>query len=389
MVKLVRLLEKLYYKTRKCKLDLEFLKLCVENNVIPKYIQFRIANRELWNSVACRKSLNELLQQEVINKKRRYKLLEKDLKSVKDKLLLSINLFDYNHVCNLFLVKNDKSLRSHQKIHSKKLLALTKVINNVGHNPKTVIFNFSKYKLTKQEESLISKGLQFSIPPTEIEFTDFMLPFELLYRGMKSEEVPSEYLKILINKLLDTATSSYAKIKSFRIKSNLSIDEAKALKNLTKQKDIIIQKTDKGNTVVILDKESYIEKMKELLSDTSKFEPLEIPPDKHLNFVIHSQDKIKNILKSLHDKKSLTDMLYKKISPVGCRPRILYGQAKVCKPVINNCPSFRPILDAINTPSYKLEILVPILSPLAINEYTVKDSFAFAKEIAKTVCNYE
>ena len=31
---------------------------------------------------------------------------------------------------------------------------------------------------------------------------------------------------------------------------------------------------------------------------------------------------------------------------------------------------------------------MPILSPLAINEYTVKDSFAFAKEIAKTDYNY-
>ena len=87
--------------------------------------------------------------------------------------------------------------------------------------------------------------------------------------------------------------------------------------------------------------------------------------------------------------KSLTDMLYKKISPVGCCPGILYGQVKVHKPAINNCPSFRPILDAINTPSYKLpKFLVPILSPLAINKYTVKDFLAFAKEIAKTDCNY-
>ena len=48
--------------------------------------------------------------------------------------------------------------------------------------------------------------------------------------------------------------------------------------------------------------------MKELISDTSKFERLEIPPDKHLNFVINSQEKIKNILKILHDKESLTDI---------------------------------------------------------------------------------
>ena len=60
--------------------------------------------------------------------------------------------------------------------------------------------------------------------------------------------------------------------------------------------------------------------MKELLGDTSTFEGLESPPDKHLIFVINYQDKIKNILKYLHDKESLTDILYKTISLVGCCP---------------------------------------------------------------------
>ena len=83
VVKLVRELERLDYKTRKCKIDLEFFNLSVENNVIPKFIQLHVGNKELRNSVARRKCLNKLLQQEVINKKRRYKLLEKDLKSVK------------------------------------------------------------------------------------------------------------------------------------------------------------------------------------------------------------------------------------------------------------------------------------------------------------------
>ena len=107
---------------------------------------------------------------------------------------------------------------------------------------KTVTFNCSMYKLTKQEESLLSKGLQFAIPPTEIKYTDFMLPFELLYSDIRSEEVPSKNFRTLKNKLLDTATSSCDKTKSYRIRSNLSSDKAKALKKLTKQKDIIIKK---------------------------------------------------------------------------------------------------------------------------------------------------
>ena len=104
---------------------------------------------------------------------------------MKDELLLSINLFDYDHVCNLFLVKTDKSLRSHQKMHSKKLLHLEKSITNVGNNPKTVVFDISNYSLTKQEKSLLSKGLQFAITPTKIEYTEFILPFELLYRDIR------------------------------------------------------------------------------------------------------------------------------------------------------------------------------------------------------------
>ena len=45
-------------------------------------------------------------------------------------------------------------------------------------------------------------------------------------------------------------------------------------------------------------------------------------------------------------------------------------------------PPFRPILSALQTAIYNLtKFLVPILSPLTKNEYTVKDPFQFAEEI--------
>ena len=62
----------------------------------------------------------------------------------------------------------------------------------------------------------------------------------------------------------------------------------------------------------------------------------------------------------------------------------MYGLRKAHKDIIDNCPPFRPILSAINTPTYKLaKFLVPILKSLTSNEYTVKDSFAFAEEIVE------
>ena len=50
----------------------------------------------------------------------------------------------------------------------------------------------------------------------------------------------------------------------------------------------------------------------------------------------------------------------------------------------NGLPPFRPILSAIGTPTYKLaKYLLPFLTPLTQNEYTVTDSFHFAEEICK------
>ena len=60
----------------------------------------------------------------------------------------------------------------------------------------------------------------------------------------------------------------------------------------------------------------------------------------------------------------------------------MYGLAKVHKIVTDNLPSFRTILSAIGTPTYKLaKFLVPILEPLTTNEYTIKDSFTLAEEL--------
>ena len=52
---------------------------------------------------------------------------------------------------------------------------------------------------------------------------------------------------------------------------NLPGEETKALKNLIECKDLVIQKADKGNTVVILYKNHFL-KLNRILDDTSNFE---------------------------------------------------------------------------------------------------------------------
>ena len=54
---------------------------------------------------------------------------------------------------------------------------------------------------------------------------------------------------------------------------------------------------------------------------------------------------------------------------------------KYKKPLLDVCPPFRPILSTTGTPSYKpAKFLIPKLSSITFNEFTVKGSFAFAEE---------
>ena len=83
-------------------------------------------------------------------------------------------------------------------------------------------------------------------------------------------------------------------------------------------------------------------------------------------------------MKILKNKNTISGETYSKLRAVGSKPGTLYRSAKVHKPLINGLPPFRLILSAVGTPTYKLaKFLVPVLSDITWNEFTVKDSFTF------------
>ena len=134
---------------------------------------------------------------------------------------------------------------------------------------------------------------------------------------------------------------------------------------------------------MVVDKTDYLDKMDNLLNDTQKFEKINLKNDGILNFAINQEKRGDNISKKLVASNSISEEI-RSLKPVGTRPGIMYGLCKVHKDIIDNCPPFRPILSAINTSTYKLaKFLVPILKSLTCNEYTVRDSFAFAEEIVE------
>ena len=147
-----------------------------------------------------------------------------------------------------------------------------------------------------------------------------MTKFELLYRSTLGLFMTFEERIRFKTKLKDMALSSFKLFSdNFKFENNLSAEEINSLKALMRNKNTTIQKDDKGNTVVITDKEKYIEGVKSAISDSNKSVKLNITPGKYLNYIINVEKDFKQPFKDLLDNDKISKDKYDKICPKGSR----------------------------------------------------------------------
>ena len=119
-----------------------------------------------------------------------------------------------------------------------------------------------------------------------------------------------------------TCFSSFENFK-FKDELNITPHELKALKDLSSRKDIIIQKADKGNSVIILNKRDYIKRMTEMLSDIKKLKKLDVKPGKELNLLLKHEDNLVSFLKGI--KKSIGEVsIHRVYNQVPCVDHLKY-----------------------------------------------------------------
>ena len=159
-----------------------------------------------------------------------------------------------------------------------------------------------------------------------------LLPFELRYRDIQNLDVTEQKKQLLKAIIKDTALSFN------------SHNKGSATLNLTKNYNLIIQKSDKGNFIAIINKDDYLQKMRNILSDSSKFSEICIAKEQNLNFLINIEKQITDLLKQLNDSQEISDTKCKKLIPRGSRFDILYGLCEIHKSFIDNFPPLQPIL---------------------------------------------
>ena len=90
------------------------------------------------------------------------------------------------------------------------------------------------------------------------------------------------------------------------------------------------------------------------MDDTSKFKRVNIKQGKALNHLIHMEERIICLLKSLEDQGETSEKERNDLYPSGSQPEVLYELPKIHEALVDGIPSFQSILSAIVTPTYKL-----------------------------------
>ncbi|XP_072022566.1 uncharacterized protein [Amphiura filiformis] len=240
-----------------------------------------------------------------------------------------------------------------------------------GTQLKRWVINTTDRKLTKPQTTLLAKGLNFAVSVDKIPNEEFIVACEKACWAIPNDEA--------INLRAEIA----GVLKSAKIPpSNISYDERKALKELQKEKSLIIMGADKGRSTVVTSKDSYEEKVNSLLSDERTYEKL-----KHTAVTVHPTSTYKRklvaILQRLKEESKIDDSQYKLLYPTAEVVPRLYCTTKIHK--VGN--PVRPIVDYTGSIAYQTsKALAEILAPMVgKTEHHVVNSRQLAEDLAGVI----
>ena len=373
--------ERLTEKLQKAKCDVEFLRCCLIYNLMPSFVNIRMWKPGLRKSEQYRSLQRSCLQREFESRQKQARRLEKQLSSILIDLEKHLSSIDYMNVKKLC---HDSAQRVHtrvMRVHQDKLEKLNRgpVGQNYQEMKSKLIHNVSSHTLTDAEERLLCRGWDFCIESRITNFLEFETDLE--FNAMKIEtHCHSSVSRSLCSHIHNAAQQLMRTAKRKKI-SNLSDEEVAALKSLKSNKNIVICKADKGNCIVVLDKEAYLRKAEEILRG-QQFEAL-----KDAKFHQEREAELNKYVLELLRQGVIDKKLYYQLRSTCSSLSVFYGLPKVHK---NGYP-IRPIISTIGSYQYQLSkyLARAIRSARPQADSYIKDSFEFVKKMKEVILDKE
>ena len=167
------------------------------------------------------------------------------------------------------------------------------------------VINLSNHPLKQSETTLLQHGLNFAVAPASIPMLDMIIGVETACKYLGPNSVESSTLRADCVRLLTNAKPP---------PSNISKGEREALRELSKNKSIIILPADKGRATVLLNREDYKTKLLDLLKDTKTYKRLKKDPTSSYS------NKLIAVLQSIKDSGNMDQPTYRRLYPTAADP---------------------------------------------------------------------
>ena len=305
--------------------DITFLKLCQGKKVCPKFVWKTVRfNGNTASRLAAEKKVIQLEINQHFDKIRKLDLIlyELNLKLKKHLGEILFRNLEENHwpiLCKHFqrkksnLKKKFKNLCNNSKVNNKK---------KVDTNNNNVV-NLSKEKFTDDEMKILNKGLKTGISYSN-KIEDYIGDVELIVQNL------GEFDQQVVRKQCEDV------IKDMKVNKKHNSGQNSKLASSLRNKDIVITKADKGNTVVVLDSSDYKARMENLLQGENFTEIKKSPVGTNTKKFKETLGKIGHIM-----KKDVKFKLYPrnpKLPTLKGLPKI-HKEGKKMRPIINNIGS--------------------------------------------------
>jgi hypothetical protein len=347
--------------------DIQFLQKCKTENVFPSFIKIW-SNSNSWMSnkvilAAKRHWLNvELKSLYAKRSKLEIQLYDLHLKITKnlDKYeFISFNEKISNMLSVIKYKNNKKQMAQCKKLNQ--LICSQVKSSNIPNNKMNIVHNLSNETFSENEIKFLNQGLNFSLQPSKLPLDNLIIDIEAAIKYLPDTD------KDLIRNSCKLEILKFKNAKKYC--SSLNTDW-KTLKSL-KSKNCYYIKSDKSNSIVIMDKNEYTNKTEAMLSEGPYTILKKSPLNVFQTRCIESIKNCKNLINNKHLKWKLQIS-----NPV--LPK-LYCLPKIHKTGI----PMRPIVSGINSPSYWIsKFLVHEFSQLEPPKgFSIKNSHDFIAKV--------
>ena len=362
---------KLKGKATRSTVNIKFLKDCLEKYVTPTYIRQRVRKTKPKRPSAIEKAfLRDDINKELDFSEQTNDEYKRKLSGV----LKRITTFDQFRFSKLL---TETATRLEREASTKKknyLQWLCKSQLGQGELTHESIVNLTDVVLTETQKDVLCRGLNFGIPPSSKLKESIQSEFELCWEQLSELPPVTEERKHGCRTAMAEICRQYTNQKPDTRGYLLNKQHFDTIRELRKNNEIIITRPDKGNGVVLLSRDDYVQKMETILSDSTKF--CRIGKVEEHDRTVQQERALQAFLLRAKNNKHLSKDVYERIRPVGAsRPR-MYGVPKLHK---KGTP-LRPILSMVNAPQHAMakwltEVLRPVVDKYS--QHTIKDSFEF------------